>query len=82
MVVEYSDENKMNSSNIAKVFAPNLLRAEHMDTAMFLEETPQAARLLEALIDNYDFFLMVRSCAAADATLTLLPIGPCWRCSV
>lgn len=50
----------MDASNIAKVFAPNLLRHEREDAAMFLEETPQASQLLQTLIEDLETLFDVR----------------------
>lgn len=44
----------MDSSNVAKVFAPNLLHAFQEDATQAFEETPQATQLMQTLIDQFD----------------------------
>jgi len=52
IVASYSSENEMNSSNLAKVFGPNILKSDDKkkDTSVELHE--KANNVIEFLIDN------------------------------
>jgi hypothetical protein len=61
LVSTHAGENKMTASNLAMVFAPNLLRSrdDSLDTCM--ADTPHAAKIMESLIDHYAFLFNVRT---------------------
>ena len=50
------DENKMNSTNLAICFAPNLLRANTQDLKLIMSDQNNGKELMVSLIDRYKYF--------------------------
>jgi hypothetical protein len=59
LVAQHADDNKMNASNIAMVFAPNLLRSKDESLDTCIADTPHAAKITEALLNNFDSLFAV-----------------------
>eukprot|EP00005_Dracoamoeba_jomungandri_P008734 CAMPEP_0174273988 /NCGR_PEP_ID=MMETSP0439-20130205/56514_1 /TAXON_ID=0 /ORGANISM="Stereomyxa ramosa, Strain Chinc5" /LENGTH=560 /DNA_ID=CAMNT_0015365515 /DNA_START=140 /DNA_END=1819 /DNA_ORIENTATION=+ len=57
LVKEHSNVNKMSSSNIATVFAPNLIRPQGAEIGAMMEYTAVSNNLMELLISSYDELL-------------------------
>ncbi len=51
-VVEFSHMNKMQSSNLAVVFAPTIMRSPNTEN-LLLADIPIQKRVVEFLINNY-----------------------------
>jgi hypothetical protein len=54
LVKRYSDSNKMNSSNLAIVFAPNLLKPKGEQLQMMMSDSPHTNGLMVTLIEEYE----------------------------
>jgi len=55
-VMEQSDVNQMNSSNLSIVFSPNLLRCEDQNPLAVLADTPRVLSLTQSLITQHKFY--------------------------
>jgi len=57
-VNNFSNVNKMNSSNLAVVFTPCLIRAKDLNTSVckMLEDAPIVTSIVETLIENHEVF--------------------------
>lgn len=53
-VEQHSDINKMNTSNLAMVFAPNLLRPKDQSMQDVIIDTPAASQVMEFMIINFN----------------------------
>ena len=51
-----SDINKMNARNLATVFGPTLIRSCDDSMATLMVDMPHQCRIVETLIDKFDFF--------------------------
>ena len=51
-----SDVNKMNARNLAAVFGPTLIRSGDDSMATLMADMPHQCRIVETLIDKFDFF--------------------------
>ncbi len=51
-VADFSDVNKMKSSNLAVVFAPTIMRSPNVEN-LLLKDIPLQKKLVEFMIDNY-----------------------------
>jgi hypothetical protein len=56
-VTAFADENKMDSKNLALVFAPNILRPNEDSLGVELEDSTHSNNLVAFLIDKPDFYL-------------------------
>jgi len=54
---ENSETNKMNATNIAVLFAPNLLREKTEDVSIAMEDSKTSAQLMKLLIEKYSQIL-------------------------
>jgi hypothetical protein len=59
LVAQNSDINKMTSSNLAMVFAPNLLRSSLEDVNMSIADNSASSAIMISLIDNYSQLFVV-----------------------
>lgn len=54
-VSEHYVENKMTTSNLAIVIAPNILRPEQQTMESIINDTPHVTAVIETLISDYEF---------------------------
>ena len=59
-----SDINKMTPSNVAIVFAPNLLKPPGNDVMAQIDDTPYSNKLMQMFVINYDTLFAVRRATA------------------
>lgn len=53
-VVKYSDENKMTTSSLAIVFAPNLLRPKSANTFQFINDARFINSIVRSILEQYE----------------------------
>eukprot|EP01102_Stenamoeba_stenopodia_P006425 TRINITY_DN175_c0_g1_i1.p1 TRINITY_DN175_c0_g1~~TRINITY_DN175_c0_g1_i1.p1 ORF type:complete len:499 (-),score=116.39 TRINITY_DN175_c0_g1_i1:1496-2992(-) len=53
-VAKYSEENKMTTSSLAIVFAPNLLRPKNADTLQFISDARYINSIIRSILDQYE----------------------------
>ena len=54
-VSQYEDTNKMGSSNLATIFAPNILRTEDEDPMQLMNDSTKVHNIVKLMIDEVDF---------------------------
>jgi hypothetical protein len=59
LVSQHADVNKMTPSNLAMVFAPNLLKSRDQTANMSMLDTNSSSTILESMIQNFDFLFGV-----------------------
>lgn len=55
IITAHSSANKMTSSNLATVFAPNLLKSPNDDVQTTIEDQPHASSMMQTMIDDFGF---------------------------
>lgn len=53
-VAKYSEENKMTTSSLAIVFAPNLLRPKNADTIQFISDARYINSIIRSILEQYE----------------------------
>lgn len=51
---QYASTSKMDSANLAKIFAPTILRSPTQQVAQEAKDSPSATLLVQLMIDHYD----------------------------
>jgi hypothetical protein len=74
-VSEHASENKMNNANLAMVFAPNLLRSQDDSVNACIADTPHASKMMETMLDQYDYLFKVGVLSAGFVWWPLVGLG-------
>ncbi len=59
MVCQYSEDNKMTTSNVAIIFGPNLMQPKEMDPVSLIEDAAHVNGITKTMIDEVDFIMNV-----------------------